>query len=114
VNGHQSAVHAQGFAQLLQGGIGAGGHQVLQPAAAGRIEQGLAAATVILRSDITQALPLAEQLFDHPDGDIKASCYLIAGAVLPVVGFQDALAQIKREGLHDPNLPPNPNGYNII
>jgi len=114
VDGHQSAIHAQGFAQLLQGGVGAGSHQVLQPAAASRIEQGLAAATVILRTDITQALPLTEQLFNHTDRDIKAPCNLIAGAVLPVVGFEDALAQIKREGLHDHILSPTSNGYNII
>lgn len=92
MDGHQRAIHAQGFAQLLQGGVRAGGHQVLQPTAAARIEQRFAAATVMLRADITQALTLAEQLFDHPDRDIKTSRHLVAGTVLPVVGFEDALA----------------------
>ena len=100
MDGHQGAIHAQGFAQLLQGGVGAGAHQPLQPTAAGRIKQGLATATVMLRANIAQALTLTKQLFDHPDRDIKAPRYLVAGAVLPIVGFEDALAQIKREGLH--------------
>jgi hypothetical protein len=68
----------------------------------------------MLRANITQALPLTEQLFDHPDRDIKTPRHLVAGAVLPVVGFEDALAQIQREGLHEHTLPPTSNGYNII
>jgi hypothetical protein len=100
VDGNKCAVQAEGRAHFLQGGVGAGLHQLAQFIAAIFVDEGLAPAAVALGGDVSDAAALAKEFFHHAEGYIKAVCNLGAGGIVFVAGLEDAEAQIKRECIH--------------
>ena len=72
VDGNKCAVQAEGRAHFLQGGVGAGLHQLAQFVAAIFVDEGLAPAAVALGGDVSDAAALAKEFFHHAEGHVEA------------------------------------------
>ena len=116
MDGLEGAAHGQGLAQFFQRQVGFAGHEFPQPVLVALAQHGLAAAVAVAGTQIAGVTTLLEELLDQTERDLEAVGDLLAGALLLIIGGQDAFPQVQGDGFsHDRTLAqPLKNGYSII
>jgi hypothetical protein len=117
VNGLQGALQTHRSAQFPQGEVRLPAQQRAHLALVLGDDHGLAPGPVMTRGNIPRVPALLDEFLDHAQGNPKASCDILAGCLLSIIGGQYSLSQIQGYGssvTHHPMLPqPQSHGYTI-
>ena len=116
MNRLDGAIQLGGLAQFCQGQIRFLTEELAQLLAVARQNLGFAFAAVIPAGNVAGLAALLKEFFDHPQRNPETPGDFLAGAFVLVIGSQNPLSQIQRNGrLHVPTLSnPALNGYNLI
>ena len=94
------AAHLHGRAQLFEGQIRLLAQQAAQLLPMAPKNLGLGARILMPGPNVSGSAPLLKEFLHHPQRDLEPGCYLCPGALLTIVGAEDAFPQIHRPGAH--------------
>ncbi|MEI8123535.1 MAG: hypothetical protein WCI20_16050 [bacterium] len=94
MDGLNGASQAQASPYLLESEIGLFDQKKAQLAAMGVDNEGLATAPMVTGSDVTGMAALLDELFDHPERDLKTAGHLFTGGVAAIIGLENTLPKI--------------------
>lgn len=99
MDGLDRASQSHGLPQFRQGQIGLLAQQRAHLAMMRGQDGGLAAGTMMLGSDVTEAAALLQEFLDHAQRNFVTAGYFLPIAFLLIIRSEDSLAQVQGERL---------------